>query len=174
MFEFKDGCLLESQFGPEIGSAVAAVAASMIAGAAINVPYYFTSVLEPLAAKLQAILSNLDDMHSVDRRVVLYASGLLEFAIGENSDDRLRIERALNLFKEATTTLSRDRVPLTWALSQNSLGSAFGPEGGDRAGNRPDRGSERSLSGRARRIQEFDQGASGDGPEQSRTGSWPT
>jgi tetratricopeptide (TPR) repeat protein len=124
-FGFTPQCSLESNFGPELGTAIAGVAASMALPTVRNTAVVTSTVLEPTADKLAKLVGDLGQTLAVDRGALLQSYGLVQLTIGAQSGDGLRLKEAADALRTATNALSRKRVPFSWALSQKSLGTAL-------------------------------------------------
>ena len=133
-FKFDDSCTLESDFVPELGTAIAAIAVAMAFPNLRNSPPFAARVLEPAAAKLSKLAEDVHLFHAVDRGTVLHAYGYLESIIGGHYGDDVRLDRAVAALRSATVELDRARVPRSWAQAQNSLGVALGRYSDQRVG----------------------------------------
>jgi tetratricopeptide (TPR) repeat protein len=120
-----DECSLDSNFGPELGTAIAAMAASIAAPAVRNIGFFVSTALEPMADKLAKVVGDPGTMATTDRGALLQAYGLIHLAIGTRSGDRGHLKEAVDALRATTHALSRQRVPFAWAFSQNSLGLAL-------------------------------------------------
>jgi tetratricopeptide (TPR) repeat protein len=120
-----DTYLLDTTFGPELGTVVAAVAASMAFPSVRDAGTFLSAVLKPAADRLARLLGDLDHMYAVDRGCLLHSYGQIQLVIGDESGEEAPIKEAEAALRAATTELSRKRLPLLWALAQNSLGHAL-------------------------------------------------
>jgi hypothetical protein len=62
--------------------------------------------------------------------------GAALWKLGERESGTARLEEPVAAYHEAMTELTRDRVPLQWAMAQNNLGGSLMNTG--RAGERDD------------------------------------
>jgi tetratricopeptide (TPR) repeat protein len=124
-FAFADKMLLAPDFGPELATALAAIAAE-IALPAKNPGTYVADVLIPVAAKLGRIVANLPaSMGPVDRGALLRSCANAELAIGEQRGDSRALERAIKAYRETIKFHTQANLPLDWARAQNNLGVAL-------------------------------------------------
>jgi len=133
-FELTQHFSLDATFGPELGTAVAAVAASMALPFKVQPGLFRTTVLEPVADQLSALVDGFGKAVGVDRAAVLQSYGLIQLTLGETSGDTKRLQAAIDALRQALTYLSQERVALTWAMTQNTLGLALMKLGVQQAG----------------------------------------
>ena len=125
-FGFTDKLTLEAGFGPEMGAALAAVAGTLALPAVQDRGMYAARILLPVANRLALLARALPPfMRPDDRAKLLHSHGLIQSVIGEQSCESSRLEEAVAAFREALKELTRDRVPLDWATTQNNLGNAL-------------------------------------------------
>ena len=124
-FTFTDNMLLAPDFGPELVTALAAIAAQL-ALPAINPGKYVADVLIPVAEKLSKIVANFPGSMGPDQHGILLRSYAdAEYAIGEQRGDSNALNRAIAAYRKALEEYTREKVPLDWAGTQNSLGTAL-------------------------------------------------
>ena len=129
-FGFTDKLTLEAGFGPEMGAALAAVAAVLAAPAASDAGRYIAGTLKPVADRLAPLAHDPPpSMRPDDRGSLLASYGLAQYVTGEQSGDASRLEEAVVAYREALKEYTRERVPLDWAMTQNNLGNALGSLG---------------------------------------------
>ncbi|HEV3276105.1 MAG TPA: hypothetical protein VG860_04765 [Terriglobia bacterium] len=129
-FGFTDKLTLEAGFGPEMGAALAAVAAVLAAPAVSDAGRYIAGTLKPVADRLAPLAHDPPpSMRPDDRGSLLASYGLAQYVIGEQSGDASRLQEAVVAYREALKEYTRERVPLAWAMTQNNLGNALGSLG---------------------------------------------
>ena len=117
---------LPSDFGAEIGAVIAAQAATAINPVYERAGEALAELIEPVVAKLKPLAENPPASFSSDARAQLwYAYAAGEYRLGEERGDNARLARAITYFRKALTERTRERVPLQWAGTQNSLGAAL-------------------------------------------------
>ena len=134
-FGFGEYYDLDSTFVPELGTAIAAVAAAMALSSLSNPRNFAVAVLEPAADRLSELIGKLDKLHAVDRGAVFHSYGLIQSVIGGQTGDVVRLTKAVDALRTATNAFDPKRVPLSWALAQNSLGLALMRLGSQEIGN---------------------------------------
>jgi tetratricopeptide (TPR) repeat protein len=121
-FTFAEKMLLAPDFGPELATALAAIAAEIVLPAK-NPGTYVADVLIPVASKLGRIVANFPaSMGPVERGTLLRSYTNAELAIGGQSGDPRAIERAIKALRETTALHTQANLPLEWARAQNNLG----------------------------------------------------
>jgi tetratricopeptide (TPR) repeat protein len=124
-FTFAEKMLLAPDFGPELATALAAIAAQLVLSGK-NPVKYVADVLIPVAEKLSRIVANLPVLMGPDQRGLLQLSyATAELAIGEQRGDSGALNRAIAAYREALNEYMQERVPLDWARTQNNLGVAL-------------------------------------------------
>jgi tetratricopeptide (TPR) repeat protein len=102
-----------------------------------NTGHFVANRLEPLAHRLERVLPALTPGLDVDRRAeIAVAYGLALAEIGVQRGDDQALHKAVFAFRQALTVITRERVPLDWAMTQNNLGTALavlGERGDDAA-----------------------------------------
>ncbi len=117
---------LGTDFGREIGTALAAVAASLAGAALSRKGSYLADVLKPLARQLELLIRSLPSVLTrEDRRILLSSYASVQSMIGQQTGESSRLEKAVDAYKMALDELSRDSDPLRWAATQNDLGIAL-------------------------------------------------
>jgi len=135
IFGLGEKLLLDVDFGPEMGTVLAAVATAYALPVLNGSGNYLAKVLLPTASRLSLLVRNLPpSMASADRGKLLYAYGAIKLAIGEQSGESPQLEEAIDAFREALQEYTRESAPLLWAMTQNALGIALRTLGGGRAG----------------------------------------
>jgi tetratricopeptide (TPR) repeat protein len=125
-FGFTPKLMLEADFGPEMGAAVAAVASTLAVPAVRDAGKYLVQTLVPVANRLARLARNLpQSMRPDDRAWLLHSYGLIQYVIGEQSGQVQPLEESVAAYREALKERTRERVPLDWATTQNSLGTAL-------------------------------------------------
>ena len=124
-FTFADKMLLASDFGPELATALAAIAGQLVLSAK-NPSAYIADALIPVAGKLSKIVASLPAWTGPDERGLLQRSyAVAELAIGDQHGDPDALGRAVAAYRYALTEFTRERVPLEWARTQANLGVAL-------------------------------------------------
>ncbi|MEX2264131.1 MAG: tetratricopeptide repeat protein, partial [Bryobacteraceae bacterium] len=126
-FGFTSKLMLETDFGPEMGAALAAVSSALAAPVFRDAGKYLARTLVPVAERLAPLIRNIPtSMREDDRARLLFSYGLIQTVIGEQSGESARLEEAVAAFREMLREWTRERVPLDWAMTQNNLGNALG------------------------------------------------
>jgi tetratricopeptide (TPR) repeat protein len=124
-FAFDEKMLLAPDFGPELATALAAIAAQL-ALPAFNPGNFVADVLIPVAEKLGNIIANLPTAMTPEQRGLLLLSyAVAERSIGEQSGNSDALLRAISAYRSALKELTQEKVPLDWAKTQNNLGTAL-------------------------------------------------
>ena len=124
-FTFAEKMVLESDFGPEMAAALAAIAGQLVLSAK-NPSVYVADALIPIAEKLRTLVANLPASMGPDERGLLERSyAVAELAIGNQRGDSEALERAVAAYRDALNEFTQDRVPLEWARTQSNLGVAL-------------------------------------------------
>lgn len=125
-FEFTErGCLLDAEFAPELGTAIAAVATSMALPTVHDSGAFLSAVLKPAADKLSKLVQGVGQMYAVDRGALLLAYGQIQLTVGAETEDEGRIQQAVGAFRSAIVEFQRRQLSLFCALAQNALGHAL-------------------------------------------------
>ena len=118
--------LLEADFAPEMGTALAALTAALAAPAVSERGTYIARRLIPVADRLSPLARNPKQvLRPNDRAQILASYALLSCVIGEQSGDVMRLEEAVRAYRDALREYTRERVPLRWAGTQNNLSNAL-------------------------------------------------
>jgi tetratricopeptide (TPR) repeat protein len=124
-FNFTEKMLLAPDFGSELATALAAIAAQL-ALPALNAGKYVADVLIPVAEKLRKIVANLPPSMGPDQRGLLLRSYAdAELAIGEQHGNSDALIRAIAVYREALKEYAQESAPFEWATTQNKLGNAL-------------------------------------------------
>ena len=125
-FALTDNLLLEADFAPEMGTALAALTAALAAPAVSSRGTYIARQLIPVADRLAPFSRNPGRvLRPDDRARILTSYALICGVIGEQSGDASRLDEAVAAYRAALEEYPRDRVPLDWAMTQNNLGIAL-------------------------------------------------
>jgi len=127
---------LDETFAPEIGTALAATAASLAApileeSGRTVVWWRLTPQVERLSALMARHAPNL---RSDDRGRLWHSLASMWQTIGEQAGDTSKLENAVTAWHAALEERPRDRVPLNWAMTQTNLGGALQALGAREAG----------------------------------------
>ncbi|MGA3024563.1 MAG: tetratricopeptide repeat protein [Bryobacteraceae bacterium] len=126
LFGFTDKLMLEADFGPEMGAALAAVASTMAIPAIRDSGKYVVRTLVPVAKRLARLTRDIPaSVRPEDRGMLLHSYALIQFAIGEQSGEPEHLEEAVAAYREALRERTRERVPLDWAVTQNDFGNTL-------------------------------------------------
>ncbi len=117
---------LPNDFGGDLGVLFAAGTATAISPVYKRSGEALASLLAPFVARLKPLAekppaSLLDET----RAQLWYAYAAGEARLGEERGDNSHLATAIAFYKKTLTILTRDRVPLRWATTQNNLGNAF-------------------------------------------------
>lgn len=124
-FNLTEKMLLAPDFGPEMAAALAAIAAQL-ALPAMNPGKYVADVLIPMGHKFALLANHFPvSMGPDERGMLLHYYALAERTIGEQRGDSDALIRAIRAYRAALGERTRERVPLDWATTQNSLGNAL-------------------------------------------------
>src|SRR5712692_1552 len=109
-FGFTDKLMLEAGFGPEMGTALAAVAGALALPAVQDSGKYVARILSPVANRLARLARDLPaSMRPDDRAKLLHSYGLIQSVIGEQSGKAPPLEEAVAAYREALKEWTRDR-----------------------------------------------------------------
>ena len=93
--------------------------------------------LEPLARRLNQVLAAPTPGFDAEwRGKIAVTYGLALARIGDQRGDNQALREAVSAFRQALTVITRERVPLDWATTQNNLGNTLrvlGERGDDAA-----------------------------------------
>jgi hypothetical protein len=124
-FGLTDKLMLDPEFGPEMGAALAAVA-SALAAPAVAGGQYLVRTLVPVANRLAPLTRNTPtSIRAEDRAMLRQSYGFIQSVIGQQSGESARLEEAVVAFRAALLERTRERVPHDWALTQNNLGNTL-------------------------------------------------
>jgi tetratricopeptide (TPR) repeat protein len=133
-FAFAEKMLLEPLFGPELGTALAAIA-TQLALPANDDGNYVVDVLLPVAEKLGNIAANLpSSMTQGQRGLLLRSYADSERVIGVQRGDSEALMRAVAAYKEASNGFTQQDASLDWAKTQLNLSFALRALGGHENG----------------------------------------
>jgi hypothetical protein len=125
-FSLTDKLMLDAEFLPEMGVALAGVASVLATPVFSNQGQFLVETLTPVADRLQRLARTPPDvMRQHDRAQLLTAYALVQATLGEQAADAARLEEAIAAFRAALEEQTRARVPLEWAMMQNNLGNAL-------------------------------------------------
>ena len=125
-FGLTDKLMLDPEFGPEMGAALAAVASALAAPVFRDAGHYLVRTLVPAARRLRPLTQNIPaSLRPDDRALLLLSYGHIQAVIGDQSGESASLEEAVAAFRAALQGGTRERVPLYWAAAQTSLGSAL-------------------------------------------------
>src|SRR5450759_2989159 len=118
--------MLEPGFGPEIGAAIAAVAAALALPTVQDTGKYLGQTLLPIANRLVHLITPIpESMRRDDRATMLFSYALIESTLGEQLGESKRLGKAVAAYREVLKEYTRERVPLDWSMTQNNLGTAL-------------------------------------------------
>ena len=117
---------LPEDFATDFGAQLVAVAAAQVAPATEQAGTYLVDLLQPVAARLERLVDNPPAGLRAERITdLLFSLALASATLGEQSGQREPFERAVAAYREALKEMTRERVPLDWAMTQNNLGNAL-------------------------------------------------
>jgi tetratricopeptide (TPR) repeat protein len=120
-----DKLTLEANFGPEIGTALAAVAVTLAAPARDSGKYRARTLI-PVADRLGRLTRKIPpSIHPEDRARLFFSYGLIQSTIGEQSGEDPPLHAAVAAFREALKEYPQEHIPLEWARTMNYLGIAL-------------------------------------------------
>ncbi|MBI1203177.1 MAG: tetratricopeptide repeat protein [Rhodopseudomonas sp.] len=112
-----------------IGNIGAALAARVVMAAAPAVDlsgHYLVPLMRASAERLAPLVAKLHTDFDADTRgQLLFSQALILSTIGEQAGDNDALATAIDTYRTALIELTRDRVPLDWAMTQNNLGNAL-------------------------------------------------
>ena len=128
-FGFTEKLMLDSDFGSEMGSALAAVVTASATPAISYTEYegrYVADILAPVALKLEPLIRRAPlTIRGLDRANLYLSYGLIQTRIGEQSGQTQPLEKAVAAYREALKEFTRERMPMHWAGIQNNLGNVL-------------------------------------------------
>jgi tetratricopeptide (TPR) repeat protein len=123
--------MLDADFGPEMGTALAALAATAAASSANDDSHYCVQMLDPIARKLTPIALNPPaSLKPEDRARILFSFGAIQRTIGQQAGSNKVLEQAIAAFRSTLDVWTRESAPQDWARTQNWLGISLSILGG--------------------------------------------
>jgi tetratricopeptide (TPR) repeat protein len=120
-----DANLLKQDFAEAASTQLLAVALSSIKPATDENGKYLVTVLRPITTRLQNLLSFTGGFTAIQRADLQYALAVALYVIGDQAGDNDALKKAVAAYDETLKELTRERVPLDWATTQNNLGNAL-------------------------------------------------
>jgi tetratricopeptide (TPR) repeat protein/DNA-binding winged helix-turn-helix (wHTH) protein len=118
-----DRFLLDAKFGPELALALVAVASSRAADVVEGAGQYVLERMKHIASRLESLLRGSPRMRDADRAILLDSYGLVQLAVGQQTRETDRLEKALNACREASKQRHRESAVLHWADLQFRIGT---------------------------------------------------
>jgi tetratricopeptide (TPR) repeat protein len=126
VFGLTDEYVIPADFGPELGTALAAAVAAIVSGTVKDQAGYVKRSLVPIAKRLTPFVQNIPaSMRPYEQATLLFSYGLLQLTIGTHAGEPHALEKAIAAFRSASDLWAPDNVPLKWARAQNNLGMAL-------------------------------------------------
>ena len=109
-----------------LGAAIAA-RVSVLAVPAINDHgRYLVPAMKKVASQLEPLLAKKNTGFSSDTRgALLFNYALVQLTLGEQTGNNDDLTKAIVVYRELLKEITRERVPLQWAATQNNLGAAL-------------------------------------------------
>jgi hypothetical protein len=120
-----DANSLKKDFSEAASTQLLGVALSAIRPVTQENGRYLVGILKPVAGRLQHLSEAPLGFTEAQLATLQYALGLALFVIGEQAGDNNALAGSAKALRATLTGLVRDRVPLYWATTQNSLGIAL-------------------------------------------------
>ena len=117
---------LPANFNADLGAVLAVQAATSIKPIYERMGEALANVIEPVVAKLRPLAENPPAGFADEDKAKLweaFASG--EQRLGEERGDNTQLETAIRYYGKVLEVLTRERVPLDWASTQDNLGTAL-------------------------------------------------
>jgi tetratricopeptide (TPR) repeat protein len=122
---------LPLDFDRDFESVLVALVLGAAAPATQQQGLYLVDVLEPVATRLKRLCAHLPARLDPDQRGgIWHALGLAASTLGDQKGENAWLEEAVVAHRAALEVLTRERVPLDWAMTQNNLGIALKDLGG--------------------------------------------
>jgi tetratricopeptide (TPR) repeat protein len=117
---------LPINFDRDLGAAIAARVIAIGRALVDREGSFLTPYAVRFANQIAPLVSHPKPNWTTDAQgAVFWASGVASLLVGWEQGDAHRLEAAVTAFRAALTAYIRERVPLDWARTQNSLGIAL-------------------------------------------------
>lgn len=123
-FRFDESFRLPREFDDKLSAALLSEILIMIAPI-VNTGTYVAKAAERLSKKLQPLCESIPAGLNAYKGELLYAYGLCFAVIGEQTGDIRHLLMAIKVFDSALKEFTRDRFPLSWAMTKNGLGNVL-------------------------------------------------